>query len=304
VQQGEGDKPKRSSLPKGLAPADLTIEKALKLLALPREVARHPDTKEPILANLGRYGPYVQHGKTYANLGKDDDVLEIGGNRAIDLIRAKESGLSGRSFGKQASTASRALGDHPQGGAVAVKAGRFGPYVSWGKINATLPKDADPTTFSLDEAVTLLAAKAAGASTAQGRALGDHPDGGAITVRAGRFGPYVAWGKIYATLPKDVSPDTIGLRRSVAADRGQGGQVAGQGPGEEGARQKRPRRRRRAPPGMPGPPTTAFRSTTPGQPRRPRKPPRPKSRRRKKRRGQEGGRRRRPPAKKPGAAKR
>ena len=215
VQQGEGDKPKRSSLPKGLAPADLTIEKAIKLLALPREVARHPDTKEPILANLGRYGPYVQHGKTYANLGKDDDILEIGGNRAIDLIRAKESGLSGRSFGKQASTASRALGDHPQGGAVAIKAGRFGPYVSWGKINATLPKDADPTTYSLDEAVALLAAKQSGASASQGRPLGDHPDGGAVTVRAGRFGPYVAWGKIYATLPKDASPDTIGLDEAL-----------------------------------------------------------------------------------------
>ena len=157
----------------------------------------------------------MQHGKTYANLGKDDDILEIGGNRAIDLIRAKESGLSGRSFGKQASTASRALGDHPDGGAVAIKAGRFGPYVSWGKINATLPKDADPTTYSLDEAVTLLAAKQSGASASQGRPLGDHPDGGAVTVRAGRFGPYVAWGKIYATLPKDASPDTIGLDEAL-----------------------------------------------------------------------------------------
>jgi DNA topoisomerase-1 len=240
VQQGEGDKPKRSSLPKGLAPADLTIEKALKLLALPREVARHPDTKEPILANLGRYGPYVQHGKTYANLGKDDDVLEIGGNRAIDLIRAKESGLSGRSFGKQASTASRALGDHPQGGAVAVKAGRFGPYVSWGKINATLPKDADPTTFSLDEAVTLLAAKAAGASTVQGRALGDHPDGGAITVRAGRFGPYVAWGKIYATLPKDVSPDTIGLDDALRLIEAKAAKSPGKAPAKKAPAKKAP----------------------------------------------------------------
>ena len=216
VQQGEGDKPKRSSLPRGLAPADLTIEQAIKLLSLPREVARHPETKEPIVAGIGRYGPYVQHGKTYANIGKDDDILEIGGNRAIDLIIAKESGLSGRSFGKQASTASRALGDHPQGGAVAIKAGRFGPYVSWGKVNATLPKEADPTTFSLDEALALIAAKqSGGGGAAQGRALGDHPDGGAVTVRAGRFGAYVNWGKINATLPKDVSPDTIGLDEAL-----------------------------------------------------------------------------------------
>ena len=83
---------KRSSLPRGLKPDDVTLEKALALLSLPREVARHPTSGEPILAGIGRYGAYVQHGKTYANLGRDDDVLEIGGNRAIDLIVAKESG--------------------------------------------------------------------------------------------------------------------------------------------------------------------------------------------------------------------
>ena len=119
VQLGEGEKPKRASLPKGLAPADVTLEKALKLLSLPREVAKHPDSGEPIVAGLGRYGPYVQHGKTYASLGKDDDVLEIGGNRAIDLIVAKESGASSR-FG---SSPGRALGDHPEGGLLAAKDG-------------------------------------------------------------------------------------------------------------------------------------------------------------------------------------
>ena len=96
MQQGEGEKPKRSSLPRGLKPEDVTLEKALKLLALPREVARHPASGEPILAGIGRYGSYVQHGKTYANLGRDDDVLEIGPNRAIDLIVAKESGAAAR----------------------------------------------------------------------------------------------------------------------------------------------------------------------------------------------------------------
>ena len=96
VQQGEGDKPKRSSLPPGLKPEDVTLEKALALLALPREVAKHPTSGEPILVGIGRYGPYVQHGKTYANLRRDDDVLEIGANRAIDLIVAKESGGGSR----------------------------------------------------------------------------------------------------------------------------------------------------------------------------------------------------------------
>ena len=78
VQQGEGEKPKRSSLPRGLKPEDVSLEKALALLSLPREVARHPTSGEPIVAGIGRYGAYVQHGKTYANLGRDDDVLEIG----------------------------------------------------------------------------------------------------------------------------------------------------------------------------------------------------------------------------------
>ena len=157
MQQGEGEKPKRSSLPKGLTPDDVTLEKAIALLSLPREVAKHPTSGEPILAGIGRYGSYVQHGKTYANLGKDDDVLEIGGNRAIDLIVAKESGA--------AAALRRGRGPRPRrpselGGAVTVKSGRFGPYVNHGKINATLPKGTNPDALTLDEAVAALAAKA------------------------------------------------------------------------------------------------------------------------------------------------
>ena len=159
VQQGEGEKPKRSSLPRGLSADDVTLEKALKLLALPREVARHPTSGEPILAGIGRYGAYVQHGKTYANLGRDDDVLEIGGNRAIDLIVAKESGAGGSRFG---GGAGRELGEHPEGGKVSVKSGRFGSYVNHGKINATMPKGTDPASLTLEEAIELLKAKAAG----------------------------------------------------------------------------------------------------------------------------------------------
>ncbi len=216
IQLGGGDKPKRSSLPTGLASADLTFDKALALLSLPREVARHPETKEPIVAAIGRYGPYVQHGKTYANLGRDDDVLTIGGNRAIDLVIAKESGLSGRRFGGGESPA-KALGEHPEGGPVSLKAGRFGPYVQHGKINATLPKDADVTAFTLADAVALLGAKAAGGASGavQGRLLGDHPDGGAITVRQGRFGPYVNHGKTNATLKDGMSPDGLTLEEAI-----------------------------------------------------------------------------------------
>ncbi len=209
VQQGEGEKPRRSSLPRGLKPDDVTLEKALRLLSLPREVARHPTSGEPIVAGIGRYGSYVQHGKVYANLGRDDDVLEIGANRAIDLIVAKESGAGGSRFG--GGGAGRALGEHPAGGAVSVKQGRFGAYVNHGKINATLPKGTDPASLTLEDAVALLKAKAEGGGVVVGRLLGDHPDGGSVTVRDGRFGPYVNWGKVNATIPKSMTPDSISL---------------------------------------------------------------------------------------------
>jgi DNA topoisomerase I len=217
VQQGEGDKeagekPKRSSIPKPLTAEDLTLEQAITLLSLPRQVALHPETKQPILAGIGRFGPYVQHGKSYANIGKDENILEIGGNRAIDLIVAKESGLSGRQFGKQ--TASRSLGEHREGGAVTIKAGRYGPYVNWGKINATLPRDADPTSFTLDEAMALLAAKHEGGA-GQARVLGKHPSGGEILLRNGRFGPYVSHAKINATLKDGMDAETITLDDAI-----------------------------------------------------------------------------------------
>jgi DNA topoisomerase-1 len=207
IQQGEGEKPKRSSLPKGLSADDVTLEKALALLALPREVARHPTSGEAILAGIGRYGAYVQHGKTYANLGRDDDVLEIGGNRAIDLIVAKESGAGGSRFG---AGAGRELGEHPEGGKVSVKSGRFGSYVNHGKINATIAKGTDPASLTLDAAVELLKAKAAGGGVI-GRLVGEHPDGGPVTVRDGRYGAYVNWGKVNATISKGTTPDSITL---------------------------------------------------------------------------------------------
>jgi DNA topoisomerase-1 len=161
VQLGEGEKPKRQTLPKGVSPSGLALERALVLLSLPREVARHPETAEPILAGIGRFGPYVQHGKTYANIGKDDDILEIGANRAIDLIVAKESGVGGRRFGAGAAPAGRKLGDHPDGGAVTVRDGRYGPYVNWDKVNATLPKGLEQATLSFEQALDLIRAKQA-----------------------------------------------------------------------------------------------------------------------------------------------
>ncbi|MDE1567715.1 type I DNA topoisomerase [Aquabacter sediminis] len=171
----EGEKPKRSSLPKGVTPASIDLDTALKLLALPREIGRHPADQEPILAGIGRYGPYVQHGRTYANLEADDDILAIGLNRAVALIADKQS-KGGR--GGAAATG-RSLGDHPTlGGAITVRAGRFGPYVNHGKVNATLPKSVDPETLSLEQAVELITAKAAASPAKPAR-------GGARKAKAG-----------------------------------------------------------------------------------------------------------------------
>jgi DNA topoisomerase-1 len=165
VQLGEAssekgaEKPKRSSLAKGMTPSSVTLDMALKLLSLPREVAKHPETGEPILASIGRYGPYVQHGKTYANLGKDDDVLEVGANRAIDLIVAKEQG--GGRGGRGAADPGRVVGKDPGGLDLVVKAGKYGPYVSDGSVNATLPKSMSAESLTLEQAIDLVNAKRA-----------------------------------------------------------------------------------------------------------------------------------------------
>jgi len=163
VQLGDADKAKRQSLPKGTSAGSVDLELAIKLLSLPREVAKHPTSGEPILASIGRYGPYVQHGKTYANLSAEDDVLDIGANRAIDLIIAKESGTGGSRFGRAAAAPGRVVGAHPSGGDISAKDGRYGPYVSWNGINATLPKGMAPDAVTIEEAVALLAARAAAA---------------------------------------------------------------------------------------------------------------------------------------------
>ena len=158
-EAAEGEKPKRASLPKGVAPEDIDLERALALLSLPREVGRHPESGDPILAGIGRFGPYVQHGKTYANLEAGDDVLNIGLNRAVALIADKVA--KGPRKGRFGADPGRALGDHPQkGGPIVVKNGRYGPYVSHDGVNATLPRDKTPESITLDEAVALLDARA------------------------------------------------------------------------------------------------------------------------------------------------
>jgi DNA topoisomerase-1 len=163
VQLGEaveGEKPKRAGLPKGLSPDDLDLERALGLLSLPREIGRHPDDGEPIVAGVGRFGPYVQHGKVYANLTPGDDVLSVGLNRAVTLIEEKRA--KGPRKGRLGSDPGRALGDHPdKGGTIVVKSGRYGPYVSHDGVNATLSSDMTPEAITVEQAVGLLDARAA-----------------------------------------------------------------------------------------------------------------------------------------------
>jgi len=157
VQLGEGvegDKPKRSSLPKGISPADVDLDKALKLLALPREIGPHPEDGEMIIAANGRFGPYLRHGKVSRSLGKDDDVLTIGLNRAVSLLAEPRAPRRG------APTPLKVLGNHPDDGApVNLFSGRYGPYVSHDGINATLPRDISPDAVTLEQAIELIAAR-------------------------------------------------------------------------------------------------------------------------------------------------
>lgn len=165
VQLGDDDqkgKPKRMSLPRDMDAAEITLPLAVRLLSLPREMGNHPDTGQAIYANIGRYGPYVQHGSTFASLTKDDDVLEIDLDRALELISRKEAKAKPL----------RILGEHPEsGGAVEIWEGRYGPYVKHGKTNASLPKDRAPEAVSMEEAVVFLKEKS-GKGKAKGRGRG------------------------------------------------------------------------------------------------------------------------------------
>ncbi|WP_436641283.1 type I DNA topoisomerase [Microbaculum sp. FT89] len=159
VQLGEapeGEKPKRASLPKGVDAASVDLERALSYLSLPREVGIHPETSKPITAGIGRYGPFVQHDGIYANLESAEEVFTVGLNRAVTLIAEKQQ----RGGRRGAAATIKALGDNADFGTIEVKAGRYGPYVTNGKINATLPKGTEPEGVTMELAAELLAAKA------------------------------------------------------------------------------------------------------------------------------------------------
>lgn len=155
----EGEKPRRAGIPKNMSPGDMELELALKLLSLPREIGKHPETGEPITAGIGRFGPFVKHEKTYASLEAGDEVFDVGLNRAVTLIAEKiAKGPSGRRFGADPG---KPLGDHPTLGAVAMKNGRYGAYVTADGVNATIPSDKDKDTITLAEAIALIDERAA-----------------------------------------------------------------------------------------------------------------------------------------------
>jgi DNA topoisomerase-1 len=160
IQLGEGEnggKPKRASLPRGVEPASINLEYALKLLALPREVGLHPESGKPIMAGFGRFGPFLEHDGKYAKIDADE-VLTIGLNRAVSLIAESKSGAKGRAAGIAGPV--KSLGEHPElKEKIEVFSGRYGPYVKCGKVNATLPKGMAPEGVSMEEAVKLIAAR-------------------------------------------------------------------------------------------------------------------------------------------------
>jgi DNA topoisomerase-1 len=175
VQLGLGsdeEKPKRASVPQGWDANTLDLEAALKLLGLPRLVGTHPETGQQITAGIGRYGPFVLHNNIYANLESVDEVFTIGINRAVTLLAEKSAGKRGRFGQLKQKQVIKNLGEHPNdGGKIEVLNGRYGPYVSHNGVFATVPQGTDPAALTIDDAITLLAARLTKASAKSKQAV-------------------------------------------------------------------------------------------------------------------------------------
>lgn len=161
--EGSETKPRRASVPKGVDPKTISLEKALELLSLPRELGVHPTSGKPVLANLGRFGPYVVHEKDYRSLKKDDNVYTVELPRALELLAQEKKSRFG-------ATQLRDMGPHPKDGKpVGIFEGRYGSYLKHGETNATMPKDADVAKITMDEAVKILAEREAQAPKKKSR---------------------------------------------------------------------------------------------------------------------------------------
>jgi DNA topoisomerase-1 len=155
VQLGEGAKPKRAGIPKGTDVENVDLALALKLLSLPREVGLHPETGQMITANFGRFGPYVAHDGKYASLDLPEEVFTVGLNRAVTVIAEKKANPR-----RRGSHALKELGNDANGTAIKLMKGRYGPYVTDGTTNATVPDNDDPLSITLEQANALLAERA------------------------------------------------------------------------------------------------------------------------------------------------
>ena len=170
VQRGpvteENKKPPRQSIPKDWPAEEVTLEQGVMLLTLPRQIGPHPEDGVMVWSNIGRYGPYIKHaestsdrGGTNANLEGIDEVFTVGMNRAVQLLAEKVASRGGR--GKAAKPI-REMGEHPDmGGAVNIMEGKYGPYVKWEKVNATIPKEVEPADLTMERAVELIEEKLA-----------------------------------------------------------------------------------------------------------------------------------------------
>jgi DNA topoisomerase-1 len=210
VQQGEPpppsedkkakkEKPKRMSLPRGVDGETVTLEQALGLLTLPRLIGIHPESREPMEAGIGRFGPYIRMGSVYASLDRDDDVLSLGQNRAVDLLAKKLAGV-------------RTLGAHPKDGeAIMVKKGRFGPYVQHGKVVANLPRQLSMDDITLEAGVALLAEK--------GRELKPKPGGRGKPAKKAPAKPAKAAATV-AAAPKKAPAKKGGVKKAAPSKAG------------------------------------------------------------------------------------
>ncbi len=222
VQLGEATeadpKPKRSSIPKGIDAATIDLDKALQLLRLPREVGIHPETGTPITAGLGRYGPFILHDGTYANVEGIEEVFSIGLNRAVTLLADKRAGKGGGRFGRAApqKVVLKDLGEHPiEGGKMEVLDGRYGPYISHNKVYATVPRGTKPEDVTVDEAVQLLAERVAkGGGKKKAKAGGKAP----AKKAAGKAKTADAGGDEDATVKK-VAAKKPGVKKAPAAKK-------------------------------------------------------------------------------------
>ncbi|MCC5932981.1 MAG: type I DNA topoisomerase [Balneolales bacterium] len=162
VQLGEvtesNKKPKRGSLLKGMTTEDVDLPMALKLLSLPRTLGNHPETGLEVKAGVGRFGPFILHDGKFKSLGKDDNVLDVKLDRALEVLAQQKTG--GRGGGRGSASVLKELGPHPKtGDAINILDGRYGPYIKFGKKNISLPKDTDAQSFSMEQAVELIKQK-------------------------------------------------------------------------------------------------------------------------------------------------